>query len=66
MTANRSLDLLNPQFPAHKPANQQRRSPGSRAPPNAVTGEFLSYYRQFTGQTVVPTARREGISPLRP
>ncbi|UZK92694.1 ISAs1 family transposase (plasmid) [Mycobacterium ulcerans] len=28
LTANRRLDLLNPQSPAHKPANQQRRSPG--------------------------------------
>ncbi|WP_096371540.1 hypothetical protein [Mycobacterium ulcerans] len=27
-----------------------------------LTGEFLSYYRKFTGQTVVPTAQREGIS----
>jgi predicted transposase YbfD/YdcC len=28
LTANRRLELLNPQTPAHKPASQQRRSPG--------------------------------------
>ncbi|EUA87661.1 hypothetical protein I551_5867, partial [Mycobacterium ulcerans str. Harvey] len=30
LTANRRLDLLNPHSPAHKPANQQRRSPAGR------------------------------------
>ncbi|EUA85105.1 endonuclease/Exonuclease/phosphatase family protein [Mycobacterium ulcerans str. Harvey] len=54
MTANRRLDLLNPQFPAHKPANQQRRSPGVLT--NANLRQLANYILQNSaGRAVIVT-----------
>ncbi|EUA85848.1 transposase DDE domain protein [Mycobacterium ulcerans str. Harvey] len=64
LTANRRLDLLNPQFPAHKPANQQRRSPAPA--PSGSLGWALSTatssLRQSCSGTVVSSLRSDGSS----
>ncbi|EUA93642.1 hypothetical protein I551_9086 [Mycobacterium ulcerans str. Harvey] len=67
MTANRRLDLLNPQFPSSQAANQQRRSPGctqvvARLCRAAVFLEITASVRQSDTSLIVAPKGQDALT----